>query len=79
MTWRGVRNWPFLLFFGQQVNGRLPLLHTLTIQLLQLADEEEVSDLLNGDEGIGEAGGPEEGPEVVDFAAELRRKHLGDL
>jgi hypothetical protein len=70
-----------LLFFSSyklSAMEGLSLLYPLPVQRLQLPDEEQISDLLDGDEGIGEAGGPEEGPEVVDFAAELGGEHVKD-
>ncbi len=49
--------------------GRLPLLQRL--QLVEAADEEEVGDLLDHLDGIGDAARPEAVPDLVDLTADV--------
>jgi hypothetical protein len=58
------------------VDGRLARFDAVGIEPLQLAQKEQVGDLLNGDERIGHPCGPEQGPEIVDFGAELGGEHI---
>ena len=56
---------------GHGVDGSFALADTFEIQVLKLANEEQIGDLLDGGEGIGDAGAPKERPKVVNFLAEL--------
>jgi hypothetical protein len=65
---------PFTCFISE-VNGGKAALLALEIDVFQALEEEQIGDLLDSHQGVGEAGGPEAVPEFVDFFLDVRGKH----
>lgn len=57
---------------GVTVAGKLGIGLSLQVELVELFHEEQIGDLLDGGEGIGNASGPEAVPEFIDEGFEFR-------
>lgn len=57
------------------VDRRLAALGPTSVEGFQLADKQQVGDLLDGNERVGDADAPEPGPQAMGVLSELRRQH----